>query len=308
MNVATKESGGVFTTESLLMRFARLLGQEKVAWSLRRLYCPVESEALVLEVGSGGNPYFRSNVLVDAYENTAERHWVPLTADRPTVLAFAENLPFKDKEFDFVIASHVLEHSQDPAKFLQELQRVSKAGYIEVPDAFMERINPYPDHRLEITVRHGKLIIRNKKTWQVDSELVELYEDRAKEIVAKRVIPGHPFDFHVRHYWKDKIDYEVVNPGVIMHVDAAEQPDTRLLQKASLRSKVQAQLLRLIRKLFSQHTRNSKIELINYLQCTHCQQSPLKSEKDRLVCYGCGSAYSVRNGIPDMTRTSGSAK
>jgi len=130
MSVATKEPRGLFPTESLLMRIARLLGQEKIAWSLRRLYCPVDSEALVLEVGSGGNPYFRSNVLVDAYENTGERHWVPLTMDRPTVLAFAEKLPFKDKSFDFVIASHVFEHSQDPVRFLEEMQRVAKAGYI----------------------------------------------------------------------------------------------------------------------------------------------------------------------------------
>ena len=90
-------------TESLSMMFCRLLGQEKIAWSFRRLHCPVDSDALVLEVGSGGNPYFRSNVLVDAYESTGERHWVPLTTDRPTVLAFVENLPFKDKSFDFVV-------------------------------------------------------------------------------------------------------------------------------------------------------------------------------------------------------------
>ena len=85
------------------MKLAKSMGLENVAWSLRRLHVPVASDALVLEVGAGGNPYARSDVLVDAYEETAERHWEPLVRDRPTVLAFGENLPFADKSFDFVI-------------------------------------------------------------------------------------------------------------------------------------------------------------------------------------------------------------
>lgn len=39
----------------------------------------------------------------------------------------------------------------------------AKAGYIEVPDAFMERINPL-DHRLEITVRDGGAYHPQKRT------------------------------------------------------------------------------------------------------------------------------------------------
>ncbi len=103
--------------ESAAMRVARRLGFEGVAWALRRLHCPAAKDALVLEVGSGGSPYARANVLLDAYEATRERHWVPLVADRPTVLGFVENLPFRDGAFDFVIASHVLEHSSDPRLF-----------------------------------------------------------------------------------------------------------------------------------------------------------------------------------------------
>ena len=110
----------------------------KVKWSCRRLLLPISRDALVLEVGSGGNPYPRANVLLDAYQESRERHWDALVHDRPTILSFGENLPFKDKVFDYVIAAHVLEHTPNPEKFLSELQRVGKAGYIETPDAFME--------------------------------------------------------------------------------------------------------------------------------------------------------------------------
>lgn len=291
-------------TLSLAMKVAIFFGLKKIAWSLRRLYCPVSREALVLEIGAGGNPYFRSNVLVDAYESTGERHWVPLTMDRPTVLAFAENLPFKDKEFDYVIASHVLEHSIDPTRFLEEMQRVSKAGYIEVPDAFMERINPYPDHRLEITVRNERLVIRKKGAWRVDSELVDLYEHRAKHVVTKYTIPQYPFDFHVRYYWSDKIQYEVINPEVDIFFSDIEQPNTRQLQKISFRASLQAWLLKAIRRLFSQHSRNKRIDLIKLLHCTNCRHAPLLRSGEGLTCQKCGETYQMKNGIPDMTNTS----
>ena len=44
-----------------------------------------------------------------------------------------KKLPFKDKEFDFVIASHVIEHVEDFEFFLKELERISTKGYIELP-------------------------------------------------------------------------------------------------------------------------------------------------------------------------------
>lgn len=103
--------------------------KKKIAWSLRRLALEIPPDALVLEVVSGGNPYPRANVLLDAYEETRERHWVPLIHDRPTVLSFGENLPFKDKSFDYVIAAHVLEHTPYPEKFLAELQRVARGAW-----------------------------------------------------------------------------------------------------------------------------------------------------------------------------------
>jgi SAM-dependent methyltransferase len=285
---------------SLPMRFLLKLGFERTAWALRRLYCPVGPDDLVLEVGSGGNPYFRANVLVDAYENTAERHWVPLVADRPMVMAFGEDLPFIDKAFDFVIASHVLEHSTDPARFLGELQRVAKAGYIEVPDAFMERINPYRDHRLEITVREGVLKIRRKNGPVVDHELVELYEDSAKFWVTRELIPRHPFSFHVRLYWRDHIDFEISGE----EGSEAEVPDNRPLAapvKGTLRARFQQGVLGLVRRLFSQSARNSAIDVASLLRCTRCHAPKLIRNEGKLCCPDCKARFAVRNGIHDLS-------
>lgn len=44
-----------------------------------------------------------------------------------------KKLPFQDNEFDFLICSHVLEHVDDVISFSNEIKRVSKKGYIELP-------------------------------------------------------------------------------------------------------------------------------------------------------------------------------
>lgn len=286
--------------QSLPMRFFRAIGLERVAWSLRRLHCPVDKDALVLEVGSGGNPYARANVLIDAYEETKERHWVPLKADRPTVLGFVENLPFKDRSFDFVIASHVLEHSAHPERFLAELQRVAKAGYIEVPDAFMERINPYTDHRLEITCRDNKLIIRKKPGYIVEHETVELYEHRVKPFLTRELIPRRPFAFHVRYYWNEKIDFLVINPNDDASWAAVEGSNQSRTPALGIKARLQAYLLDLARLVLSQTLRNKKINLVSLLICPNCGSNKLSEIQEVIKCNDCSTAYPVRQGIPAM--------
>lgn len=281
------------------MRFFRKLNLDRYAWPLRRLHCPVPEDALVLEVGSGGNPYFRSNVLLDAYEETQERHWAPLVSDRPMVLGFVEHLPFRDKAFDFVIASHVLEHSTDPARFLSELQRVAKAGYIEVPDAFMERVNPYRDHRLEITVRGEKLVIRKKPGWRTDPELVDLYEHRAKSIFTTQTMPRRPFDFHVRFYWSERIDFEVLNEEVSLDWNPP-QGEQRAPQRLGLRHHAGQFVLKAARNLLSQKKKNCSIELMQLLACPTCGGVRLAKGEEGLVCADCSARYQVKQGIPTM--------
>lgn len=289
-----------FRAESLPMRFFRSLGLDSIAWSLRRIHCPVNENALVLEVGSGGNPYARSNVLVDAYEETSERHWVPLKVDRPLVLGFAERLPFRDQAFDFVIASHVLEHSAQPEIFLKELQRVAKAGYIEVPDAFMERINPYTDHRLEITCRKNKLIIRKKRASVVDSEVLELYEDRVKPFLTRELIPKRPFEFHVRYYWNGTINFTVVNPEADASWEPSKVDGSGGIPAFDLKARIHGIVLDTLRKLLSQNRRNRKIDLVNLLACPSCGAPSLSKLPESIRCNNCENTYPLRKGIPVM--------
>jgi len=202
----------LFQADSFAMRVAETIGLSKLRWSLRRLHVPVSKDALVLEVGAGGNPYPRANVMLDAMESTIERNEQSLVTDRPLVLGLCEELPFKDKSFDFVIASHVLEHTDNPEKFLTELMRVGRAGYIETPEGWFEKMCAFTYHRLEVSANKEKLFIRKKPSWKPD-EIATLWDVKlAKSKALFDFLRINPDLNHLRFYWNDTIDFEIVNP------------------------------------------------------------------------------------------------
>jgi SAM-dependent methyltransferase len=84
----------------------------------------------VLEVGGGHRPHPRANVVVDKFiHNNFHRSGdLKVLKNQVFLEADGENLPFSDKEFDYVICSHVLEHVENPEKFLSEQFRVAKRG------------------------------------------------------------------------------------------------------------------------------------------------------------------------------------
>lgn len=88
----------------------------------------------VLDIGSGGYPFPLATHLADYYNDKTTHRFEKLVKDgRPFVNCNIEDLPFKDKEFDFVYCSHLLEHVDNPSKACRELMRVAKRGYIETP-------------------------------------------------------------------------------------------------------------------------------------------------------------------------------
>ena len=81
----------------------------------------------VLDIGCGFTANKRANTIADVQDFSdfyPQKKFVKITEKK---------LPFQNKEFDFVIASHVVEHVEDFEFFLKELERISSKGYIELP-------------------------------------------------------------------------------------------------------------------------------------------------------------------------------
>ena len=81
----------------------------------------------ILDVGCGFRAHPKASIIADVQDMSE------FYKDRKFIKINEKKLPFKDKEFDFVIASHVIEHVEDFEFFLKELERISTKGYIELP-------------------------------------------------------------------------------------------------------------------------------------------------------------------------------
>ncbi|MFL2889598.1 MAG: class I SAM-dependent methyltransferase [Pelagibacteraceae bacterium] len=81
----------------------------------------------ILDIGCGYTAHNRATTIADVQD------FSKFYKDKNFIKINEKKLPFKDKEFDFVIASHVIEHVEDFQFFLKELERISKKGYIELP-------------------------------------------------------------------------------------------------------------------------------------------------------------------------------
>jgi SAM-dependent methyltransferase len=62
------------------------------------------------------------------------------------VMGDAQSMPFADDEFDYVIASHIAEHVDDPRRFCAELSRVAARGYVETPGWLGDMLLREPFH------------------------------------------------------------------------------------------------------------------------------------------------------------------
>ncbi|MCF8196961.1 MAG: methyltransferase domain-containing protein [Polynucleobacter sp.] len=295
-----------FKAESFAMKISSRFGFKKLRWSLRRLHVPVGKNELVLEVGAGGNPYPRANVMLDAMETTIERNEQDLIRDRPLVLGLCEELPFKDKSFDFIIASHVLEHTDNPEKFLSELMRVGRAGYIETPEGWFEKMCAFTYHRLEVSADRDKLLIRKKPSWKPD-EIAKLWDIKlAKSMQLYKFLRINPDINHLRFYWEDSIKFEILNPNCNASWEYPTESHNKAVNiglKNLFLALLRGSYLSLRRWLFSQNYRNKNLDIFPLLRCPTCHSEELKkSDKinQHLTCSKCNTTYEIVNNIPRL--------
>ncbi len=122
----------------------------------------------VLEIGPGGTPHPRADIFLEYdFESVttaeAQRGYAPpLKTSKPVVFYKGDRFPFGDQEFDYVICSHVIEHIQNVAKFVAELNRVGKAGYLEYPTIYYDYVYNFPEHRTFVKFKSGRLYWMNK--------------------------------------------------------------------------------------------------------------------------------------------------
>jgi hypothetical protein len=122
--------------------------------SRSRLLEQLDDSAVVLDVGGWADPFERADWVLDLmpYETRGlyeRRGWIeprsrgPERFTRETWIqrdiCDRRSYPFADGEIDFVICAHTLEDVRDPVWVCSEMNRIAKAGYIEVPSRLEEQ-------------------------------------------------------------------------------------------------------------------------------------------------------------------------
>ena len=157
------------------------------------------SDWKILDIGCGYGANEFANTICDVQDLSK------FYKDKNFIKLENKQLPFKDNEFDFVIASHVLEHVEDFKFFISELERVSKKGYIELPTKLEDNLvfENKNDHlwHMDFDDVNSKLLISNKLQYIEPILTVSMIQNLRENFKASLVL---------ELYWEEKIDYDFV--------------------------------------------------------------------------------------------------
>ena len=160
----------------------------------------------VLDIGCGYRANENASVVADVQDLS------DFYKNKNFIKVEEKRLPFKNKEFDFVIASHVIEHVDDFEFFIKELERISNKGYIELPSRLADNLvfENKNDHIWWFTYDDlNNQIIASKRNQLVDPfitvSMAKILEKKFRESLVLELA------------WEDKIEYKIDNK--IRHED-----------------------------------------------------------------------------------------
>jgi len=152
----------------------------------------------ILDIGCGYRANKNASVIADIQD------FSDFYKEKKFVKIEGKKLPFEDKEFDFVIASHVIEHIDNFEFFIKELERISSKGYIELPSRLGDNLvfENKNDHIWwfcfdDVT----NLLIASKKNQLIDPFVTVSTAKLFEEIFRESLV--------IELAWDEKIDYKI---------------------------------------------------------------------------------------------------
>ena len=172
----------------------------------------------ILDIGCGYRPHKLANVIADVQD------FSNIYSEKEFVQIKDKNLPFKNKEFDFVIASHVIEHIEDFEFFIRELERISFKGYIELPSRLGDNLifENATDHIWWFTFDDiSNQIIASKRNQLIDPFMTVSMGKHFEKVFRE--------SFVIELAWENKIEYKIDNE--IRQINLGKVSFFKLLKK-----------------------------------------------------------------------------
>ena len=154
----------------------------------------------ILDVGCGYRANKYATVLADVQDLS------DFYKEKKFIKINEKILPFKDKEFDFVIASHVVEHVEDFEFFLRELERISTKGFIELPTRLGDNLvfENKTDHIWWFTYDDANnLIIASKRNQLINPFITVSMAKIFEKIFRESLV--------IELAWEEIIEYKIDN-------------------------------------------------------------------------------------------------
>ena len=154
----------------------------------------------ILDIGCGYRANKHASVLSDVQDLS------DFYKEKTFIKINEKKLPFKDKEFDFVIASHVIEHVEDFEFFLKELERISTKGYIELPTRLGDNLvfENKTDHIWWFTYDdNNNLITASKRNQLIDPFITVSMAKIFEKIFRESLV--------IELAWEEIIEYKIDN-------------------------------------------------------------------------------------------------
>ena len=154
----------------------------------------------ILDIGCGYRAHPNASVIADVQD--LSKYY----KDRSFIKINEKILPFKDKEFDFIIASHVIEHVEDLEFFIKELERISSKGYIELPSRLGDNLvfENKTDHIWWFIYDD----INNKLLTSKRNQIIEPFINVSTGKLFEKVFRE---SLVIELVWDKKIDYQIDN-------------------------------------------------------------------------------------------------
>ena len=154
----------------------------------------------ILDIGCGYRAHPLASTIADVQD------FSKLYKDKKFVKIKEKTLPFKDKEFDFVIASHVIEHVKDFEFFIKELERISTKGYIELPSRLADNLvfENQKDHVWWFSYNDIDACLVVSKKNQIIEPFINVSTAKLLEKIFRESLV-------IELMWEDKIEYTIDN-------------------------------------------------------------------------------------------------
>lgn len=183
----------------------------------------------VLEIGPGGLPHPRSDVLLEKSfdcpdEAAKQRGLAPKPeTNKKTIFYNGGSFPFENKEFDYIICSHVLEHVEDIDFFVKEIKRVGRKGYLEYPLIYYDYIYNFRVHENLLHCKDNTIYWMKKVDTPLD-HFSEVQKFFYKALSSGYVDPINSFKeyFFEGFEWGDELKTERVQDLNLLCIDLPE--------------------------------------------------------------------------------------